>query len=367
MPKRRSSLLNETEQFWFEWFKTPEQLGVEVFEGYGHDKDGKLLGSRIFLTGYPSFLNYLERMQKGVFPCWMSVLTFSGRDEPIILCKLYFDFDSKNLELTWKEARDFAQRLRRFHNADSLICFSGNKGFNVYVWLQKHLTFTKGSKFSIKEVYSKIQEILLKGTKYETLDPNPLGDVKRVSRVPYSIHQGSGLLCTPVNIDREPLSLQSLKGYQENGLSEQFIDFCLRKLEEEEQQHEEKKKRWINKENPFGDNTNTPSIRPCIQAALNVDLVEKQGTKMRLAVAREFLAVKWKTEDIVQLFKNQDNFNEETTKERIEDLKKEAESTDEKKREKAKPFKCKTIISLGFCLKENCALWRWKTERGIEP
>jgi hypothetical protein len=363
---RRLRFLSEHEQFWLEWFKS-EGLGREVFEGYGHDENGKLLGSRVFLTEYPVFLSYIQRMHRGVFPCWMSVLIFAGRDDPSILIKLYFDFDSKNLELAWIEARDFALKLKRFYNADSLICFSGNKGYNVYVWLQKPLSFTKESKFAIKQVYAKIQEILLKGEKYETLDPNPLGDVKRVSRVPYSIHEKSGSQCEPVNIDREPLKLQSLKGYVENGLSEQFVEFCLKKLEEEETQNEERKKRCVNRENLTVNSVNTGDVRPCIQASLSLDLVEKQGTKMRLAIAREFLAAKWEIADIVPLFKNQENFSEKTTEAYIKRAKEDADSTDPKRQDKAKPFKCKTIISLGFCLQENCALWRWKTERGIEP
>ena len=102
--------MSENEQFLKEWFQTPQGLGREVFEGFGYDENHKIEGARVFLTDYPSFASYIIRMQKGIYPCWMSVLSFQGKNSPVVLCKLYFDFDSKNLELAWAEAKDFATK-----------------------------------------------------------------------------------------------------------------------------------------------------------------------------------------------------------------------------------------------------------------
>ena len=336
--------MSEPEQFWREWFKCSEGLGREVFEGYAHDESGRLLGSRVFLTECTSFLNYINRMQSGKFPCWVSVLPFQARDKPALLEKLYFDFDSKtNLELAWLEAKDFSLKIRRFYNADSLLCFSGSKGYNAYVWVQKPLTFENESKFGIKAVYEKLQEVLLKGTKYETLDHNPCFDVKRVARIPFTKHEKSGKLCVPVGITRDIVEPKNLKSYIENGLSEQLVKFCLRKLDEEEKQKQERKEHWMNKENLYSKGLNTASIRPCLSAALIRDLEEANGHQIRIAIAIEHLKAGYSPEETAQLFKSQNDYSFEESLYYVRDIITRAYM----------PYKCATIRELGFCL-QNC-------------
>jgi hypothetical protein len=340
--------------FWLEWFNTPWELGREVFESYGYDKNGKLEGFRTFVIDYPSFYSYIQRMQKGSFPCWSSVLPFKARDQPSILEKLYFDFDNENnIEKAWLEAKNFILNIKRFYNAEALLCFSGNKGYNVYVWLKKPLTFSTESK--LKQVYEKLQEILLKGIKHETLDLNPYGDIKRISRIPYSIHNKSASLCLPINKERNPLHLSNIRNYIDNGLTEHFVNFCLKKIEGDERELEEKRKRWIERDNQLW-NADNRSIRPCVEAALKTELRKSDGSKMRLGIAREYIAAKYQIEEIVHLFASQNVFDVDITRARIEDLAK----------QETRPFRCKTIIKLGYCLKEGCALWRWKKGRGIE-
>jgi DNA primase large subunit len=61
---------------------------------------------------------------------------------------------------------------------------------------------------------------------------------------------------------------------------------------------------------------------------------------MRLAVAREHLAAGYSLEEIVQLFQAQPDYNPEKTRYYVQHAQKNP----------AKPFKCKTIRELGFCL-----------------
>lgn len=340
------------ESFWLDWFKTPDKLGREVFWIYGLKAKGELQGDRKFLAEYESFSSFLQIMQNKSYPCWASVLPFKERNQPVILEKLYFDFDSKeNIEEAWLEAKDFTLRIKKFYNAEALLCFSGNKGYNVYVWLTKPLYFEEVTE--LKKIYTKIQDILLKGSDYKTLDSQPYGDVKRVSRVPYTVHNKSGSLCHPINLDREPLTLFNLNSYVRNGLSAQFIDFCIKKQKEEQ---EEKTKQFMQISSQQTNFNSTPK-RQCIEAALKKQLNKENGHKMRIAIAREYLSIGWKIDDIVPLFASQEGFDKEVTEKKIKAL---------QSYKTVKPLQCKTISKLGFCLKEECGLWRWKKKRGID-
>ncbi len=347
--------MSEIGQFWREWFRCPEGLGREVFESYRYGENGKLLGTRIFLTDYVQFENYIQRMQKGVFPCWASVLPFQKRDDPITLEKLYFDFDSKtSIETTWKEASNFSLNLKRFYKVDSLLCFSGNKGYNLYVWLKEPLKFNSDNKDKVKLVYEKLQETLLKGTHYKTLDPNPYGDVKRVSRIPYSTHEKSGSKCVPINLQRKDIQLSTLSGYVDNGLSKQFVDFCLRKTDEHQKEETEKKNRWDNQKISFN-TQNSENIRPCILAALSHDLSGSNGHSIRIAIATECINNGHSPEETAKLFKNQTDYDYEQSLFYTRDIAARV----------YRPYKCETLKQLGICLPKECVFQASKKERRL--
>ncbi|MGA3289756.1 MAG: hypothetical protein ABSD42_05910 [Candidatus Bathyarchaeia archaeon] len=346
--------MTENEQFWREWFFCPGELGREVFESYRYDEKGKLVGNRVFLTEYSDFLRYIQLMQKDIFPCWASVLPFQRRDDPAVLEKLYFDFDCKdNIELAWSEASDFSSKIKRFYNADSLLCFSGNKGYNLYIWLKKTLKFTCDKKNELKLVYEKLQEALLKGTQYKTLDLNPYGDVKRVSRIPFSIHEKSGYKCIPIDLKRKAIQLSTLLPYKENGLSKQFVDFCLRKTDEQKQQESEKKNRWDKQKISFNSQDNK-KIRPCLTAALSHDLSGSNGHSIRIAIATEFLNNGHSPEETAQLFKNQTDYDYAKSLFYSQDIAARA----------YRPYKCESLQQLGICLPKECVFQGSKKERG---
>jgi len=120
----------------------------------------------------------------------MSVHPFKKRDYVFGLEKLFFDFDcKKDLDKAWNEARDFAIKIERFYGAKPLLVFSGCKGFHVYVWLWNTIEVRKSHEMQAKQIYKDLQEKMLKSLKYETLDPQVLGDIKRLARVPYSTHE----------------------------------------------------------------------------------------------------------------------------------------------------------------------------------
>jgi len=179
-------------------------------------------------------------------------------------------------------------------------------------------------------------EKLLKGLGFETLDLNPLKDIGRLSRILYTTHEESGALCIPMTYEREPIHILTLQVYGEYGLRSEFVNACLDEVSNE------------NKVRLTRKHAANRRIRPCIEAAIHKHLDGEKGHLMRLGVSVECLSRGLSIPEIIQLFRNQADFNESKTRCFVEDA----------QTKRHKPFKCRTIADLGFCLGDSCSLIR---------
>lgn len=313
-------LLND---FWNSWFSVYSGLGREVFDG-----------DRIFLNSPQAFRNYLAWARKTHNAAWVSVQPFSERNKVTSVEKLFFDFDCPtDLSQAWKEASYFVKVLRESYGVEALVCFSGAKGYHVYVWLSRTDKFSTGEE--AKRFYKTAQKLILKGLNFKTIDPQVLGDIKRLARVPYSTHEKSLKLCVPVTQSCRPCLLFDLNLYKTHCLTPEFSKLCHEKTEKP-QQH----KTPIHSFNPESSNQD---MRPCLTAALNQDLAQSQGHSIRIAIAAEYLKAGHSPEQTAELFKNQADYSFEQSLYYVRDIAARA----------YKPYKCVTIRELGFCLK-NC-------------
>ena len=271
----------------------------------------------------------------------MSVQPYRSRDVIFGLERFYFDFDcEKDPDKAWKEARKFACDLNMYYYAKPLLVFSGCKGYHVYLWLWSTVETTTHRSEFVKAVYDRMQRKLLKGLKFETLDPAPIGDIKRLSRVPYSLHDKTGRVCQPVNLDGEPITIQSLEEYWRHGLGRRFLEKACREVKLRES--------WVKTRRPQRAFKPTGQVRPCIEAALKVPLDRGEGHKMRIAIATEYLNKGFSVPQVVDLFGSQLDFNESKTRYFIVDI----------QRKSYAPFRCKTIRDLGFCLGTSCPIYK---------
>jgi len=259
------------------------------------------------------------------------------------LGKLFFDFDSKeSLDTAWEEASKFAKALITYYTVKPLLVFSGMKGFHIFVFLKSVFQFPTWWAGFVKEIYKDMQKRLLMGFNFKTLDPAVVGDIKRLARVPYSIHQETGSLCQPISLDREPVQVESLDEYREAGLDLGVLRMSYNHVYAQQ-----------NKSAP-----KTPRIkggngraRPCIEAALKQRLNDGNGHKMRLAIAAEYLNKGSSIPEVVQLFCSQDDYGDGSkSRYYVEDI----------NHKGYKPFRCSTIKQLNFCLGEQCSLRRRK-------
>jgi hypothetical protein len=299
--------------------------------------DGRELGcpERFYTDKPQDLLRLVQDCRKTLQPCYVSVQPYSGPDKPCALEKLYYDFDCKeDPNLAWTDVTVFSSSVKRFYGAEPLVFYSGQKGFHVYVFLKQTIYFNETPLAFAKQVYTELQTRLIKGLSLPTLDPQPIGDIKRLARVPFSIHEKTGSLCVPMDVDRKPFTPESLDTYKT--LNAELLAPIIKELKTREKiastEHSKPSKALQTR--------TAKGIRPCITAALSKHLEGGRGHLMRLAVVREYLAAGYNTAEIVQLFRSQLDYNPEKTRYYVEYAQKNP----------AKPFRCKTIQALGFCL-----------------
>jgi hypothetical protein len=243
-------------------------------------------------------------------PCYVSVNPYDARNQPYGLEKLYFDFDcQEDPDRAWREAQDFAYVLIERYRIKPLLVFSGMKGYHVYVWLWNVVTIAPSEAWLIKNICQQMQQELLQELQYVTLDRTPLGDIKRLARIPYTLHQDSGQRCQPVFLSNEPRPPSSidLAEHREFGITKTFFDKVVKAVQQIHRQLPYQRKQF--------DRRSLPGIRAPIKQFIDRALRgERLGHMQRLAVACELIALQWEDDDICEIFRLQEDFNTTTTK-----------------------------------------------------
>jgi len=297
---------------------------------------------RVFIEKVEDLASYMEVCRSMGAPAWMSVQPYQERDVVLGLEKLFFDFDCElDLEKASSEAHDFALKLQKYYGIEPLIVFSGRKGYHLYVFLWSTVQFQVHRQEVAKEVYAKLQEKLLKGLNYETLDRQVIGDIKRLSRLPYSVHEKTGRTCQPLSLERNRLWLgpEDLHELRKHGIHQDLLEKVCKEVTAKKNVTQ----RRGFKSRPAGNN----KVRPCIESALsNNDLPHL----MRLAISVEYLHAGLSVEETIPLFQGQTDFIPEKTRYMIEHAQKRG----------YKPRRCNTIRDYGFCLNEKCPIFKRK-------
>ena len=319
-------------------------MNVEFLKEWFGIYAGRELGDpqRFFTDRYEDLISFVEKCKAEKKPCYMSVQPYFKRDQVYGLEKLFFDFDSPDdTSKAWKETEAFAEKLIEYYRVLPFITFSGGKGYHVYVFLKNTVAFPIHRAEFIKKVYELLQHKLLKGFNFETLDQSVIGDLKRLARVPFSIHEKTGKLCHPIALNHQFYDPKSLEIYRERGLDTSLIREVIKEIISREKIQRSKHVR----SKIYVSNS---KIRPCILEALKKPLEGENGHLMRLAIAVEFLNKGYSADQVVVLFRSQRDFSERKTRYYVEDA----------ERRDYKPFRCSTIKKLGFCLGSSCPIYK---------
>jgi len=314
-----------SEEFWTEWF------------GVG----GRELGNpaRRYAATPVGLSTWIAQNDFERRPSFMSVQPYRTRGRVACLERLFFDFDSPDLEKAWEDARGFAQTLQAFYEVSPLLCFSGRKGYHVHLWLQTPVGGDL-SQGHLKELYRELQTMLLRGLSYKTLDRQVLGDVKRLARIPYTRHEKSGRLCVPVDMERRPVLLMpgALEGYRRHGLKADLVRLAAEKVNKRILEAQRPKPR---PGKPRGDR----GLRPCMEDFMTRSSLDH---KLRVALAAELHAHGWSEPRIIEAFRGLSDFNQKVTAYQVRSV----------IRGGIKPFRCATIQGLGGCLGADCPIYK---------
>jgi hypothetical protein len=268
--------------------------------------------------------------------CFMQTHTVEDKAKGLLYLT-FIDIDLPNaLDKAKKVLHRILHYLRVKYGISPYSQFSGAKGYHVLIPLEP-ITVNPPS------LASGFLKFLQLKFSLGYCDPQLLGDIVRLVRLPNTYNSKA------IKDGRDGLVkvIQEWDGRRlDTGLL--WEEFRLEKLEEE--LSKEKKAKVKNA------NFDRRDPRPCIVEALQHPLKEGNGHLMRLAVAAEYLNMGWAPPEIAQLFQNQSDYSYEKSLYFVEDAQKRG----------YKPFKCKTIQRLGYCLpdcKIRMKLGNAKTER----
>jgi hypothetical protein len=308
-----------------------------LMEWFGAEGREVGMPQRRFIGNYKDLIAAIKECKQRLLPCYLSVQPYKAADQPCAIEKLFFEFDcAEDPGRAWRDTVSFAEALKRFYNVEPLIVFSGRKGYHVYAFLTKSVRFEPNQLELAKRCYRELQMRILKGLNLPTLDQSVIGDIKRLARCPFSMHQETSSLCCPVTLERKPYIPEDLNIYRT--LDPSLLGPIIKELKAREKLSSLK----VSKIPKFPKNEGK-RIRPCIIAALEKPLEGGNGHLMRLAIAREYLAAGYSIDEVISLFQHQADFNQAKTRYYVEHAAKNP----------TKPFTCQKIKELGFCL-PNC-------------
>ena len=285
-------------------------------EGRELGKISRGLFERVFATNPRDMFSLIEESVRLRRLALMSVQPYKAKDRPYAIEKLFFDFDSEgDLDRAWCDVVKFADALIRFYGVRPLIVFSGGKGYHVYVFLNRLYSFEAEKIEIAKQIYLQLQKILLRGLELRSLDTHVLGDIKRLSRLPFSLNEKSGNLCLPIDLNRRFYLPCSLFGFQTFGLSEDFVKKACEEVKEKTLL------KPLHRVNIL--RGQSESIRPIVRELIEEcregrDLTHRE----RLIILLEMLKAGCSDQEIHDVFRNQPDYDEKKTQYFIEHARK---------------------------------------------
>jgi hypothetical protein len=118
----------------------------------------------------------------GFNPCFISLAQYTSKG--LLVDRLVFDFDGEG------STEDAIKLILYFEELDLYplyLVFSGHKGFHVYLKINPN--------YYSKEVLRSFQNKIINQLDLKSCDRHIIGDLKRMIRIPGTIHQETGKLC----------------------------------------------------------------------------------------------------------------------------------------------------------------------------
>jgi hypothetical protein len=347
---------------------TKEQFWSELF-----GLDGRNFGNpEQWFTDNPSdIFPFIENCTINRLPAFMSIQPMKSHTEPVGIEKVFFDFDCVNetflkqlssqepnitkrqaiieqrrLEMI-NEVKFFVQNLNKTNIRPLLVRTS--KGYHVHIYFDNVYVLDTNSDYC-NAVYIQIQQNFLSSHNYMYADKTVLGNLRKMCRIPLSIHQKTGEECIIVNNQLRPDKIRSIEYYKLYGLKKADITLAIKKVREVKKSV--KAKTYQRTEGKSINSSN--AIRPCFQKAIHY---HEMCHAQRLALLLEAYCAGYEDQQsLIDFFRYFNDFDESKTRYQVDYFFKNSVSKGQ-----VRPYKCKTIEEKGWCLSEECPLFRKRT------
>jgi predicted transcriptional regulator len=165
---------------------------------------------RRMVSSISDFLSFIQECTAKRRPCYAAVYAFEDHEfKTPIIDRIFLDFDSQGDSLyeVWDEVVEFTKFLESM-KVKSMILFSGKKGFHIYIFIPPTVLKRPREALSelVKALVSKFEKA--KDTKIKFLDWKVVGDVRRLARIPYTVHEETGRLA--IIVDRLDYDLEDI-------------------------------------------------------------------------------------------------------------------------------------------------------------
>jgi hypothetical protein len=320
----------------------------EFYDGYryfGYWSSPQRFGNQIRVHSREDVIELLNKYN-GVYNCGISMCSIIG-EVPLMLY-LPFDFDSYNLKESWEDAKKLYNYLAPDY--DISINYSGYRGFHCFLTIPPKMYSTNLIKTA--------QKWFMDALDLKTCDPNIFGDWRRLMRIPGTLH------CGKFKKDKEKQWKRLGEGNYCQQIKYSKGDmFPLDELFEDDNPEYE----FVNI-NGSRDGKK-PHPYPCLEHTLKYyrdEYNEREPPQLiRYSYVAYLLKLGKEPEEIFDMLYDKYStgkeyewydWNDTTTMTQINQI---------ARNERYNPLKCKTIESMGFCLKENCPYYTkdWKVKK----
>jgi len=397
------------EKFWVMWFGEfgdGREIGSDLPPKTYPNIDGFTLTHRTFSDNPDDLLKAIKWCEENKYAVWITAQPFSAYDTPMAIEKFFYDFDDDtrycpecndwykredeehfklekdketkksillcikhNIEPILKPRKEVVKKsvirfLNTLENSLKPVIVETNKGYHVYLFCERNLTFAPSSFEFSRKLYRYMMHKSLSGKSFEFLDEQTF-EIKRLARVPLTIHEKWGercLILTPILetnnliVDLKEDKVRNISEYKINGVRVTDIERSIMELQTLEKNKLEMK---LEEEQRAGDDILSTStgfsgrIRPCF---LHWQKSGVMSHIMRLAFLREIYHNKYTdVETMINFFRNFADFDENRTRYQVEYFLSHNPET-------FPPYKCGTIQARNWCIKKKCP--KWCKERG---
>ena len=318
--------MNRELKYWIRMKEYPRDFAIKK----GGDIRRELVSHKSFVEKYEKYGLYTDT--------YASV--FSEKEKKYgMFDTIFLDIDIEKFE-GYEAVKYVVRELKKNGIYPSRVYFSG-RGYHIYIDLDDFL-FLNRAEYSYL-VKSMVKDIGI----YDFLDSKVLGDISRLARLPYTLNTKTGLFVVRVNIEKmvwKEIEDSSRRRYNED------FEIELNEVGKFDKwiKHIDEKDSFKNGEIYVDEffikhKYDEDSFPDCVKHTM-YKVRHGIGTSHyeRLQLANFLILLGWSDDEIVEVFRNADDFKESITRYQI----------DYSRKRKLNVFSCKRGLEEGFCTDE---------------